>query len=397
MPRIAVRALTAKFCQGAGPGRYSDRGAPGLMLIVGKTGARSWVQRITVAGKRRDFGLGSFRTTPLAIARERATENAARVEAERFVDVGSRRPCGPVIPSTIPTLADCLEAVVAGKVAAGSWKPGSTSAQEWRRSLTNHAEALGAMRVDTVESADILVVLSPLMAGGSAAIVDRIRPRIKAALDHAIAMGYRADNPAGEQLLAALPKPKTAKAGHEAVPHARVAEAVATVRASGQCEAMRALIVFAVLTAARSGEARGATWSEIDFDAATWTVPGKRMKAGAEHRVPLSGAAVALLRSIRPADVDGSALVFAAPSGGEFQGVRSLSRAVRELKLGGTLHGFRSSFRDWAAETGQGRDVAEAALAHSTAKNMTEAAYLRTDMLAARVPLMEAWGKHVAP
>ena len=179
----STRALTAKFCQGAGPGRYSDRGAPGLMLIVGKTGARSWVQRITVGGKRRDFGLGSFRTTSLAVARERATENASRVEAERFVPMsGSRRPCGPAIPSTIPTLADCLETVVAGKVAAGSWKPGSTSAQEWRRSLTNHAEALGAMRVDTVESADILAVLSPLMAGGGAAIVDRIRPRIKAAL-----------------------------------------------------------------------------------------------------------------------------------------------------------------------------------------------------------------------
>ena len=120
------------------------------------------------------------------------------------------------------------------------------------------------------------------------------------------------------------------------------------------------------------------------------------MKAGRAHRVPLSGATLALLRSIRPADgdgdVDGAALVFAAPRGDAFQ-ASALSRAVRELKLGGTLHGFRSSFRDWAAETGQGRDVAEAALAHSIAKNMTEAAYLRTDMLAARVPLMEAWAK----
>ena len=320
-------------------------------------------------------------------------ENAKTVDAARFDAAAQCRPCGPVVPSTIPTLAACLAAVVNGKEKAGTWKPGSTSGREWRQSLANHAEALGTMRVDAITTADVLAVLSPMMAHG-AGKVERLRPRLKAAFDYAIAQGYRADNPAGAQLTAALPKPKRGKEHHSAVPHAKVADAIAKVRASGECEAMRALIVFAVLTAARSGEVAGMTWREVDFDGAVWTVPAERMKGGKVHRVALSRAAVDLLHSLRPDGADDDGFVFVAPRGRTFQ-ASAISRAVRQVNLGGTLHGFRSSFRDWVAETGGDADAAESALAHSTARNQVEAAYLRTDLFERRRAIMEAWAEYI--
>ena len=214
-----------------------------------------------------------------------------------------------------------------------------------------------------------------------------------AVMKWSIAQGFRLDNPAGDAVGAALPKNGIKAEHHRAVSHAKVADALAKVKASGAYETTKQALEFLVLTAARSGEVRGTTWAEIDLESAVWTVPASRMKAGVEHRVPLSRAALGVLEQASMFK-DDSGLVFPASRSGPISD-STLSKLLRENGIDCVVHGFRSSFRDWCADTGQPRDLAESALAH-TVKNQVEAAYFRSDLMDRRRELMEAWAAYVA-
>ena len=210
----------------------------------------------------------------------------------------------------------------------------------------------------------------------------------------AVAKGYREDNPAGDAIGAALPRHGGSTRHFPALPHNQVRAALATVRASGAWIGTKLAFEFLVLTAARSGEARNARWEEIDFENATWTVPGERMKAGRAHRVPLSSHAVAVLNAAREI-ADGGGLIFPALTGRALSAM-TMTKLVRELGIEAVPHGFRASFRDWAAEkTDHPREVIEVALAH-VVRNKVEAAYRRTDLFERRSRLMDEWATYLA-
>ena len=388
--RTGAGDLTDAFCRSVStPGRYPD-GANGLRLQVqvGKRGnvAKSWVQRVTVRRMGRvELGLGAYPVVTLRAARVAATANAGK--AFDGVDPRTARPIAAKI-----TLAECLDGVVSGKERAGTWKPDSSQGRTWRNSLSNHAAALGAMPVSAIATADVLAVLGPL-AETQPDVAKRLRQRLDAAFKWAIANGHRQDNPAGDTLTAALPRPRQVAKHHGAVPHADVSAAIAKVGGADMGDSAKRLIEFVILTAARSGEARGARWAEVDFADATWTVPGERMKAGRAHVVPLSSRAVAILREAR--DATNGDLIFPRADGAAFL-APNIGRAVKAAGIEGTLHGFRSSFRDWVADTGRDGDVAEAALAHSK-RNQVEAAYNRTDLLERRRAMMQEWSDYITP
>ena len=219
----------------------------------------------------------------------------------------------------------------------------------------------------------------------------RVRQRIGTIMKWAVAQGYRHDNPAGDAIGAALPKSNGIQKHFRALPHADVAAALATVRASGAAVTTRLAFDFLVLTAARSGEVRRATWAEVDLDAAVWTVPAERMKAQREHRVPLCARAVEILNEAR-GYADGFGLLFPSVTGRVISD-NTLSKLLREQGVAAVPHGFRSSFRDWCSDTGQPREVAEAALAHVV--RGVEGAYARSDLFDRRRALMDAWAAYV--
>ena len=364
------------------PGKYGDQ--HGLILRVQPSGAKAWIWRGTVNGRRRDLGLGRYPYVSLAEARAKAFEY--RKTALEGGDPAAVRSGG------IPTFATAVEAVIG--LHAGKWKAGGKSEGQWRSSLATYVlPAIGSRRVDEVTTADVMDCLSPIW-NSRPQTAKRVRQRIAAVMKWAIAQGYRGDNPAGEAVTAALPKQAGGRKHLRALPHRDVADAVGRIRASKAYATVRLAAEFTILTAARSGEARGVRWSEIDLDAAAWTIPGERMKAGREHRVPLSGRAVEVLEEARRHN-NGSGLVFPSRSGGEIASW-VLAKLVSSLDIEGTLHGMRSSFRDWCGETGVAREVAEACLAHRVG-SAAEQAYARSDLLERRRELMESWGRYVTP
>ena len=251
--------------------------------------------------------------------------------------------------------------------------------------------------MDTITMADVLCVLSPIWTDKHET-ASRVRQRISAVMRYAVAQGHRADDPAGDAILQVLPKGRQAPQHHRAIHYTLASEAVAKVRGSNAWTATKLLFEFLVLTAARSGEARMATWREVDVEGATWTVPADRMKAGREHRVPLSTRCVAILREAqaiprtsRNAD---SPLLF--PSiNGKVVSDATVGKLLREHGVDATVHGFRSTFRDWASEqTDAPHAVMESALAH-TVGNAVEAAYARSDLFDKRRELMQRWAEFV--
>ena len=381
----APSTLTARFVDTVSePGRYGDgRGGHGLILNVhrmidGRI-SRSWIQRIRIGGRVTHLGLGSFPVVTLAEARKAALAN--RRTLAKGID-----------PRTggIPTFAEGLDAVLA--IQAGAWRDGGKSEKQWRASLRDYAGALMRKPVDGIGPGDVLAVLAPVW-NEKRETGRRVKQRIGAVMKWAIAEGHRESNPV-DAIGAALPKNGVHKAHHKAVPYDRVGFALAKVRASNAHIGTVLAFDFLVLTAARSGEIRGARWDEVDFDAAIWTIPASRMKAGREHRVPLSARALGVLGKAREY-TDGSGLVFPSARGLVMSDM-TLSKLVKELGIEGTPHGFRSSFRDWASErTNTPHAVMEAALAH-TIRDKAEAAYARSDLLEKRRELMDAWARFVA-
>lgn len=367
-------------------GRHPD--GDGLYLWIKETGTRSWVLRIQVDGKRRDFGLGSEKETSLAEARERAAEK--RKQYRSGVDpVAAKRE-----RKAIPTFAEAAKRAHAEF--KGGWRNGKHQAQ-WLSTLTTYAfPTLGALPVDKIEAGAIIAALQPIWLT-TPETARRVKQRIGAVLDWAYSQGFRPAEAPMRAIGKGL-KQQPKKDGHfAALP---LSDAPALMAKLGEVETVgRFALRFTILTAARSGEVRGATWGEIDVDAALWTIPANRMKAGREHVVPLSAAALAVLKQAKGEREVGSAdLVFPGNRNKPLSDM-TLSKVLKTATTQrATVHGFRSGFRDWAAEeqTGVSDAVVEAALAH-TDPNKVQAAYRRTNYLEQRKALMQSWADYLIP
>ena len=393
MPRKARELSPLEVRRLSRPGRWSVGGVDGLALQVTGSGARSWVLRVSVAGRQREMGLGSFPSVPLAEAREKA--RAHRANVEQGADPISMRRAAQSAAAAERNSQQSF-ASVAGQYIdqhAKSWKNAKHEAQ-WAATLRAYAEpVIGPLLVRDVSTAHVIKVLEPIWTSKTETAT-RVRSRIELVLDFAAARGLReGPNPARWRgnLDAALPKPnRLAKVQHHAaVAVDDIASFMARLRSQSGMGA-RAL-EFAILTAARSGEVRGAVWSELDLAAALWTVPAGRMKSGREHRVPLSRPAIKLLR----------ALPMGEPTDFVFPGTHgplsdmSLIAVLRRMQVNATAHGFRSTFRDWCSEhTDHTSEVAEMALAHVVGDKV-EAAYRRGNLFEKRVLLMSDWANFV--
>ena len=365
------------------PGRYGDgRGGYGLSMLVKPTStgriSKTWAQRLYINGRAVNLGLGAYPVVTLGEARAKALENRRAVA--RGMDPRSRG---------IPTFASAAEMVIA--MHRANWKEGGDTEKQWRSSLRHYVHPrIGKMTVDKITTADVMAVLLPIW-NEKRVTATRVRNRISAVMRWAVASGYREGNPAGDTIAAVLPKNGVPTIRHRALPHAKVGWALAAVRASTARPATRLAFEFLVLTASRSGEARGAKWTEVEAGTATWTVPRERMKTGRKHRVPLSSRAMEVLAEARHRR-NGSRWVFPSVTGRPLSG-NAFSLLCRRLGIAAVPHGFRSSFRDWCAERGTPREVAESALAHVV--KGVEGAYLRSDLFERRRDVMEAWADYV--
>ena len=367
----------------------------GLYLRVAAKGTKSWILRATVDGRRSDIGLGGFPAVSLAAARKAAEDCRATIAAggNPLADRERARR-----QSSMPTFAEAAETVHALNMAA--WKNGK-HVDQWISTLRSYAfPIIGKMRLDRIERRDVLSILT----GGKAPLWTtkpetgrRVRQRIRTVLKWAQAQGYVEHNAAGEAIDGALPRMKRFQSHFRALPYAEIPEALETVEASQASMASKLCLRLLILTAARSGEARGARWSEIDLDARLWTVPASRMKSGVVHRVPLSEAALEVLTEAARLR-DDSDLLFPSPmKRGAPLSDMTLTKLLRDCGLAdrATAHGFRSCFRDWASEnTSAPHAVMERALAHVVA-DAVEAAYSRSDLLEKRRALLEQWGAFV--
>ena len=366
------------------PGRYGD--GETLFLYVSRGGTKSWVQRVTIDGKRRDIGLGPYPVVSLAKARRRAFEN-------RVAIADGRDPLAEKHKAAVPTFRQAAERTFeAHKV---RWR-NARHAAGWWQTLERHAmPRLGNMRVNKIDREAVLAVLTPIW-GTRQETARRVRQRIRTILGWALAHGFVEHNMA-DAVAGALPAMPTVQEHHRALPYSEVRDALATVEASQASLAVKLCFEFVVLTAARSGEAREATWDEIDLDAREWRVPGARMKSGTEHRVPLSSAAVEVLKRAQTLD-DGSGIVFASPrKRGQALSNMALTKLLRDVKLAdrATAHGFRSAFRTWAAEkTSASHAVMELSLAHAVGSSV-ERSYARSDLFTKRRALMQRWADYV--
>ncbi|MDR6332579.1 integrase [Xanthobacter flavus] len=369
------------------PGRHADGG--NLYLSISTNGGRRWIFLYRWSGKQLEMGLGSARDISLARARELADTARAQL-AEGISPLSLRR-----AEQAVPTFGEAADALV------DDIAPGFRNAkhiEQWRMTLKEYAASLRDKSVADIATDDVLAVLKPLWATKQET-ASRLRGRIERVLDAAKAKGLRSgENPARWRghLDALLPKRQKLQRGHHAaMPYADVPAFVKRLRALKGATALA--LEFLILTAARTGEVRGATWAEIDLEAKVWTVPAPRMKAGKVHRVPLTAAALdALTRAmaLQPKS-EGAAFIFPGGKPGKPLSAMALDMQMRRLKSEMTVHGFRSSFRDWAGEeTAFPREIAEAALAH-TVGDATERAYRRADALEKRRKLMEAWASFV--
>jgi integrase len=377
-------------------GRHSDGG--GLYLNVTATAAKSWLFMWKKDGKRREMGLGSLKAVSLADARQRATE--CRKQLADGLDPINERDAKEAARAasavTAITFEQCAEAYLTSHEAG--WR-NAKHRQQWRNTLATYAYPfLGKIPVAEVGTENVLAALSPIWATKTET-ASRVRGRIEVILDFAKVKGLRqGENPAQWRghLAHTLPaKAKIARVEHHAaLPFEEMPTFMKALEARAGIGALA--LRFVILTAARSGEVRLATWAEIDLEKNLWTVPGIRMKAGREHRVPLSDHAVELLEHVQPLASGPAALIFPGLQGKPLSDM-SLTAALRRMKRGDlTAHGFRSTFRDWAGDhTNISREVIEAALSHVIG-DKAEQAYRRGDALEKRRQLMAAWANFIA-
>lgn len=377
-------------------GRHAVGGVSGLYLYLNGGNGSSWVLRVTAAGKREVMGLGPYPEVGVGEARDKA--RAAKALFEQGINPKIQRQeqesALRVKQASLKTFEEAALAYIAAH--GDGWKNPKHRAQ-WKSTLEAYVfPTIGSLMVQDVTQLGVMAVLEPIWKTKNET-ASRVRGRIESVLDWCKVRGYRSgDNPAAwkghlEQL---LPAPgKIAKTQHHrALPYALLPDFMSRLRDQPGTSA-RAL-EFAILCAARSGEVRGATWSEVDLEICVWTVPTERMKAGKEHRVPLSRSAVALLKA-QPR-VEGVVHIFPGRTGKELSDM-SLSKVMRDMAVDAVPHGFRSTFRDWVGEeTRHPREIAEQALAH-VLKDKVEAAYRRGDALEKRRVMMEEWAQFCVP
>ncbi|NMW23313.1 integrase arm-type DNA-binding domain-containing protein [Rhodanobacter denitrificans] len=380
---LAIKRLSTE------PGLHAVGGVAGLQLQV-RGGAVSWILRVLIGGKRRDVGLGGYPSVTLSDARDKARSFRAKIDAG--VDPVAERQAARASLMTALTFDEAAKRAIAVK--APEFKNAKHLAQ-WQSTLDTYASPLiGKLPVDKIDARHVYAVLDPIWTTKTET-ASRLRGRIEFVLDWATAAKHRTgDNPArwkgNLQPLLGKPSKLHKVKHHAALPATAMPGFIEALR---QCAGIAArALEFAILTAARSIEVRGAAWSEIDVKAATWTVPAERMKAGKEHRVPLSPQALALLAKLPR--MKGADLVFPAPRGGVLSDM-TLSAVMKRMKVDAVPHGFRSTFRDWASEISHyPQEMAEMALAHAIG-NKVEAAYRRGDLLAKRTHMMTDWANFI--
>ena len=411
MPKKAKELSALAVSKLKTEGRYAVGGADGLHLRIAGA-SRAWVLRLAVGTRtnakgntvvhRRDIGLGSYPEVSLAEAREKTRE--LRKQVRDGIDPIEERKVTKVRAALeaakSKTFEECANAYIEANRAG--WK-NEKHVQQWQNTLATYAfPKIGQLPVAAIDTGLVLSVLQQETGEDKAQLwhaktetASRLRGRLESILDWAAFRGYReGENPARwkghlEHELPARSKVQKIE-HHAALPYAELGAFMVELRKREGLSA-RAL-EFAILCASRSGEVRGATWAEIDLPGRIWTVPAERMKAGKEHRVPLSDEAVKLLEALPR--IVGNDYVFPAPRGGQLSDM-ALTAVLRRMERGGlTQHGFRSTFRDWAGETtAYPREVCEHALAHKLADGV-EAAYQRGDLLAKRARLMADWARY---
>lgn len=382
----SVGKLTALQVRNAKPGKHMDGG--GLFLIVGEHGAKSWILRMQHAGKRRDYGLGSLRDVSLSEAREAAT-------AVRKMVLSGIDPVAEKKKEAMPTFREAAHMVYAEIFS--TWK-NKKHGEQWISSLENHTFAdLGDMLVGDIDTGHIRDCLVKIWLTVPET-ARRVRQRIGTVLDFAHVKGWRQAEAPMRAVSRGLPKQPKGVSHHEALPWAEVPKFVARMpEMLGANDVSRLAMEFIILTATRTGEGRGAVWSEFDIDDRLWTIPKERMKMDRPHRIPLADRCLAILEEMKEYRVTTarSALVFPGAKAGRPISNVTLTMQLRRAGLSFTMHGFRSSFRDWCAEATETPDeVAEACLAHIV-KGKAKAAYLRTDHLEKRRSVMEEWAAFV--
>lgn len=401
MPKKLSHALTQLQVKNAKPGRHADGG--GLHLLVKDTGARSWVFRFMLNGRSRDLGLsrcpealallkksGGEELT-LSQARDVAAIYRLKVKAgidpleEREHLAAEKAAAAQTAKANAVSFKSAAETYIAANEA--SWR-NDKHCQQWRNTLSTYVyPVIGDLPVGEVATGHVLEIIEPLWKS-KPETASRVRGRIETVLDAAKARGYReGENPARwrghiAQILPA--RSRLIRGHHKAMPYADIPAFLTHLRAK---QAVAALALeFTILTAARTGEVIGATWDEFDLGKAVWAIPATRMKAGREHRVPLSDRAVEILRSLKPLSQHHVFVGKKAKMSG-----MAMAMLMRRMGINATVHGFRSAFRDWAAEcTGYPHEVCEMALAHAI-ENKAEAAYRRGDLFEKRRRLMDDW------
>ena len=372
------------------PGMFGDGGT--LFLKVSPGGSKSWVQRITIRGTRHDLGLGGWPVVSLQEARERAFENRRAVAHGRDPLAEKKQ---AIKDSSIPTFETVARKYYEENLPR--WKPGRHT-ERWMQVVEKYAfPVFGDVPVDRVGREDVLRMLTPIWTA-KPEYARKLRQRVRLILDWCQAHGYVHTNIAGEQIGGALPSMPSVKEHHRSLPYTEVSKALDMIEESGASLSAKLCFRFLILTAVRPGEARNATWEEINWETKTWTIPAGKMKAKTEHRVPLSREAMKVLE--RAARVRGeSPLIF--PSSlkrAKPMSDMTLTKLLRDVGLGEKTvpHGFRSSFRTWAGEqTNTPTPVIELCLAHSVG-NAIEKAYARTDLLAKRKTLMLRWAEYLS-
>jgi integrase len=368
------------------PGTYGD--GNGLSLKVNGTGGASWFLRVQHEGKRRDIGLGGAKLVTLAAARAKAADARKAIREDGRDLIAEKR------KAKVESITFREAALIFHETHRNQW--GSAKhADQWINTMEAYAfPALGSKPVGSVTAGEIISAISEVWTE-KPETGRRVRQRICAVLDYAHALGWRNTEAPARSLAVGKGLPKqTGGKHHLAMPYADVPAFLIRLRASGGVWGRMAL-EFVILTAARSQEVRLATWSEIDFENALWTVPADHMKMRLEHRVPLSPEALTVLRSASAVRLAGTDLVFPGVSGGTMSNMTLLA-VLRRMEEPVTVHGFRSSFRTWVAEeTIFPGEVAEAALAHQN-PNEVERDYQRGGLLDKRRKLMEAWGAYCA-
>lgn len=383
------KLLTAAFVSKAtDPGKYHDGSGTGLFLRVEPHGSKYWVQRITIRGRRRELGLGSFPMVSLVEARDLALDNKRLVRAGQDPLAEKRK-----VKAT-PTFAEAV--VKTHAELSPTWRNPKDAAAFLSTLNTYIAARLGRIPVNEVTSGDIRQQIL-LARQKTPEVARKLAFRTAAVFRWAIAEGHCLTNPATPDALA-LPRVERQPSHRRALPYNEVADCLKTIRSSRAAVTTKLALEFLVLTATRSGEARLACWEEVDLGSkpghAVWTIPASRMKMKKAHRVPLSARAVEVLSAAKEIS-DGSGFVFPGLRSGKPLSDMTLSKLVKDLGFEADVHGFRTSFRTWAQEqTNFPREVAEAALAHRLGDSV-EQAYARSDVFEKRRKMMEAWSAFI--